>query len=277
MKKFIGLGLIVIGCGFLSLTISSLFSSGKTLNEGNRYSENVDSFQTIDLTSTSLDWDIQRYSGDEIIVELSNDDKQVNIHSRQQGDTLKLEIKEEGFKLFSFNFQGRNKVHVQLPIRYENALKVQTVSGDVHINDDLNLSSWRVKTVSGDVLTRDLSATKTDINTTSGNIHIQHIDGETVKLNNVSGDSLIEKLTGELDVNAVSGDIRVGLKGKYRTSVKTVSGDVNIELYKENTNLTMKTVSGKIFVDPGFTGKIGDSAAEVTVSTTSGDIRVTER
>lgn len=88
--------------------------------------------------------------------------------------------------------------------------------------------------------------------------------GVAVKVKTASGDTRITGRAGSLEINAVSGDVRVRGSVDGTVSVKTVSGDA--ELDSVGGSLTIQTVSGDV--------KTGSVGGEVTAKSVSGDMRI---
>jgi hypothetical protein len=124
---------------------------------------------------------------------------------------------------------------------------VRSASGDVNlstIDGDL-----RVKTASGDVNIDEVGGT-TSIQTTSGDLALQRAEGDvvgqlvsgdawirdalkSVSLNTVSGDVRLDAVVeGAIDVNAISGDILIGVRrgSSVYVDCNTVSGSMSSEL-----------------------------------------------
>ncbi len=106
--------------------------------------------------------------------------------------------------------------------------------------------------------------------------------GSTLEVDTVSADITVEKVTGETELESVSGRVRLGGEPK-RFSAKSVSGDV--EVTAASAPGRAKSVSGAVKLD-GVSGDVeagsvsgdivvkGDSVSRVDLETTSGDIRL---
>jgi lia operon protein LiaG len=277
MKKLLGMSLIIVGVGLFITTIINFFPFGYKTNEGKEFKSNLDSVNNIELSSTSVDWNIENYHGEELIVTLVNADNQVNIQSHQQGRTLKLEINEKRFRWLSFNFSGRSTVNVQLPMEYEDELNIRTVSGNIKAKKELNLGNLLMKSVSGDVNTNVIKASNINLSSTSGDIMVDQALAETMKFKTVSGDLSVKQVTGEVNGETVSGDITIRFyKENKQTKLKTVSGDIKLEIPIGNAIFNLQTLSGDILTTPGFTDKLGEGLYNINIQTVSGDIKISE-
>ncbi len=185
-------------------------------------------------------------------------------------------------------------------------IELSSTSGELTLEQAL-ATSIQIGTVSGDILLKYAEG-KTHISTTSGNIRIPggKIDQD---INTVSGDINISDTIGVFKLSTTSGDISInGAQGYGKTN--TVSGDVRIFLDELNGNLGANTTSGNVdiniptnasfsldfsstsgkcstfFDDVLSFNKKGTQAkgqygtandTSVTVSTVSGDLKITEK
>lgn len=142
-------------------------------------------------------------------------------------------------------------------------IATKAVSGDVTVCK--SLGPVVAHTVSGDIRVED-AAGAVEAHTTSGDIALTALRGDRIDAHTVSGDVSIESalaFSGRLDSNSVSGDVRVTLpKGSdCEVHAKTVSGDISGGPWSE--------------VSRGRAGtRLGAGAGSVSISTTSGDIRL---
>ena len=112
---------------------------------------------------------------------------------------------------------------------FRDRVDVQAVSGPVTL-DDLG-GPVRAKTVSGDIEARDLR--------------------DALTANSVSGDvALVDGSCAELEVKTVSGDVVLDLRldpaGSYR--VNTLSGNVTARVDADDPRVQVRTLSGKVSV-----------------------------
>jgi DUF4097 and DUF4098 domain-containing protein YvlB len=156
---------------------------------------------------------------------------------------------------------------------------VRTASGDVSLGDVEG--DVRIKTASGDVNLDEIHGT-TSVQTASGDLALQRARGEvtgqlvsgdiwirdalkSLALNTVSGDVRLDAVVeGTVDVNAISGDILIGVRRGSRVYVdcNTISGSMNSELELSDS--------------PGEAGG-GESGplVEIRGKTVSGDVGLT--
>ncbi|ARK29180.1 DUF4097 family beta strand repeat-containing protein [Halalkalibacter krulwichiae] len=278
MKKLLGIFLIIVGLGFLIVTITSWFTASNTVNQGKDFSQEVGSIEKLELASTSTDWYIETTNSDEIVIKLINADNQMDIHSLQRGNTLKVEVKERKFKWLSFNFKGQTKAVVQLPVEYKNHLAINAISGNIGIENEMLAQSLTLKSVSGDIRAEKLESSKVNASTTSGDLMFGEMDVRESQFNTVSGNLSVSQLKGEIEGESVSGNMTIEFSEEnQRTKLKSVSGDVTVALQTGNPEVKVKSVSGKLLVAPNFTGKINEGSVGIEIETVSGDIQITQK
>lgn len=163
-------------------------------------------------------------------------------------------------------------------------IEISTISGDIR----LDKASGRLlaTSTSGEVTVSDGSGER-KVSTTSGDIRISGIDSR-FSVSSTSGEVTLEGQSGFGTVGTTSGDTRLSvaqLTGDL--DINTSSGEVTLQLSRdESLQFKANTGSGTIstFFDDVLSfskkgdraeGSIGnDSKNKVTVTTTSGDIRV---
>lgn len=156
---------------------------------------------------------------------------------------------------------------VQVPLQAE--LEVSTVSADINVHGvaprELSLAS-----VSGDI-TANGAPRRASVESVSGDLALTFNSGD-VEASAVSGDlALGGRLSGEVAVETVSGNMRVDSKGERlrRLSVETVSGDADLKVaLLPDGEITMQSVSGDLTLTVPR-----DLSAEVTGESFSGNLR----
>lgn len=125
--------------------------------------------------------------------------------------------------------------------------QLETTSGDINIKN-INASTLNSDTTSGDINISDIKASKLSLDTTSGDIKLDIIDVLASRINSVSGDIRAEILESILNYNvslsSVSGDTKqdsierqtpIILSEKRNLDIDAVSGDIKV-LFKGNNN-----------------------------------------
>jgi hypothetical protein len=156
-------------------------------------------------------------------------------------------------------------------------VSVRTASGDVRL--DTARGELEVKTASGDVEVRRI-VSEASVVTISGDVGVDHVDA-SLTARAVSGDVTIGALSAPLALATTSGDVdvRAVLGGDVR--VQTVSGDVRIGIARgTRTWIDAASVSGRLESELGLEDHEPESSDEdaavvpLRVKTVSGDVAV---
>ncbi|MET3505879.1 DUF4097 domain-containing protein [Halalkalibacter oceani] len=283
MKKLAGFALIITGIVILIASLPAVFpSTSEAVGDQGQF--DLTQVEDLILTSTAVDWEIETYSGTELLVRLENQNRSVQLQSAEQQSRLEVKVEEERFRFLSFSFMKEpTKAVVQIPASYQDKLNIKSVSGDLNMNGEQVLTSLDVRTVSGDVVVGPVTAPDVSVATTSGDIEINGLDGASTTLNSTSGDIEVSRLHGAINAKTVSGDIEVDYVAENQAAeLKTTSGDVEVWLPDGNAEIEAKTTSGDIQINAelldsslqskAISGKIGKGEHPFFISTTSGDI-----
>ena len=163
-------------------------------------------------------------------------------------------------------------------------IEISTTSGDIRL--DKADGGLLAASTSGAVTVSDGSGER-KVSTTSGDIRISGVDSR-FSVSSTSGETVLEGQSGFGTASTTSGDVRLSvaqLTGDL--DINTSSGAATLQLSRdESLQFKAATVSGEIstFFDDALSfskkgdraeGSVGnDSKNKVTVTTTSGDIRV---
>jgi putative adhesin len=125
-------------------------------------------------------------------------------------------------------------------------------------------ASVKVKTASADTqLAGQFGAL--ELNSASGDLHLRGDVAERATVKTVSGDVELERVAGDLSVQSVSGDVRArSVAGSVDT--KSVSGDIRVEAVTAG-DVRFSSVSGDIEI-----GIASGSLLDVDAGSTSGDL-----
>jgi DUF4097 and DUF4098 domain-containing protein YvlB len=219
-----------------------------------------------------------------------------------------LKITSHYRKTFGIFGTPRVDLTFEISVPQSAAVNVETVSADAElrgIGGDLDIT-----TVSGEIM---IQTAKGDVRskTVSGDITMRDIRGD-VEVATTSGDVNVDDLTGSFEVESISGDVEVnGFSQSDRIDVKTISGNIDLSGDLETTgtyrmdstsgdvSLVIRstdgfelltetrsgdlacdfdvTVSGGRFKSNSLRGVVGKGAARLSITTTSGDIRISKR
>ena len=181
--------------------------------------------------------------------------------------------------------RGKGKeLIVQIPTAWltdMETMKVNSVSGEVSLQDINGESSIEVTTVSGHVTANDLQAWGVAVETTSGNVTVNGTVN-WADLDSVSGEIRLNGSTRNVDVETVSGEIDLYLQDTPKdVQIDTVSGDTNLSLPKDikGFRVEMDSASGDLTVDfegtwQSKTFRHGNGSAMIEIDSVSGDARI---
>lgn len=270
------------------------FSSGDNKVQKEEVVE-VKECKEIILKFTSENIIISSTSEDKLrIVETSNselkDEEKFTCHK----NGTKIEIIQGEHKPVSslFNLGGFNrKVEVFIPKSYKNDLEVSSRSGNLKINDDLNLNSIRCELSSGNLKSNgNLASNEIELKVSSGNMSVKEVLTKKYVINAASGNVNIDSISGSGEVEARSGNIEMTYKdiAEYST-VKANSGNVKLNVPRDlSFDFTGECGSGDIrsTFDINYKNRHGSKATvavglgpykKITVNTGSGNINLREK
>ena len=186
-----------------------------------------------------------------------------------------------------------------IPALQTDSLKLNVTSGDIKAAADARTA--RVEATSGDLELRfDGKAKDIAVETTSGEIGIAADSADRMSVQSTSGEmSVSAKSAADFLASSSSGDIDADIGGVKRAALSSTSGHVHVAFDRFNA-LSISTTSGDVRADlpekPGFTAALkvtsgdidsdlpltrmgktwvcGDGSAELSISTTSGDIEL---
>jgi Putative adhesin len=158
------------------------------------------------------------------------------------------------------------------------AVSAKTASGDVKL--DAVLEKLQLKTASGDIRIGSLQSGGT-LNTMSGDVEIRLIAaGLTAR--SVSGDVEITSLQAPLDLATTSGDVAVDSIASGELRLQSVSGDVKLGIARgTRVWIDAVSISGDLDSQLGVADSVPEGAGEESgevvplhVKTVSGDVQI---
>ncbi len=248
--------------------------SGYVYDESDDYNvgdvEYLENIEKIDIEWIAGNASIQIYDGDCIRIDehYDGDDEGNRMRTRIKDGTLYIKYAASGRGIFG-NVPSK-ELTVSIPSKYcDTALEridIESVSANISIGD------------SG----TGLCCGEIDIETVSGRIDVVNAVADRIRVESISGRVIIDGDTREIAVSSVSSGIEIRLAGEIadEIDVETVSGNIEIKLpsaYKGFT-ATLESVSGEMSVDSDNVGeryKYGNGYTDITLSTVSGDSKIT--
>jgi DUF4097 and DUF4098 domain-containing protein YvlB len=165
------------------------------------------------------------------------------------------------------------------------SLHAQSVSGDVRLGVDS--ADVEAQTVSGSVTLR-APTRSAKINTVSGDVRVSGAR-EKLYVETVSGDVGVESdAIAEMELKSVSGDLTVdvGTSSTPKIRAETLSGEIFLSLAREpDAMLSLHSFSGELSTAYGaavpegkkrYEAKLGSGKGEIDLNSFSGDIHVSK-
>jgi len=230
------------------------------------------------------------------LIPLRNDEathaaiEEATVESRERGDRTEvvIDIPRKG----GWSFLGRGpSVGVRVVCPHEAEIDVSTASADVTATG--TLGDVEVKSASGDIAFGVVGGFKAT--TASGDVNVDEVGGEgnvktasgdvgvrlahgSLSLNLASGDVVVGEAKGPLSVATVSGDQEIGAVEAGEIKLQSVSGDIRVgvraglRLWIDATSVS-GSMSSELSTDdaPGWSG---EAQIEVRARTVSGDVRI---
>jgi Putative adhesin len=153
-------------------------------------------------------------------------------------------------------------------------IEVRSASGDVLFEEVAGFAT--IKTASGDVRLGG-AGRGADVKSASGDVRLGRVE-ERLRATLVSGDLKVDSVAGSTHASTVSGDIRLGNVGRGDATLRSVSGDMVVEVVPGcSVWLDVSSLSGDTSseLDLGEAPAAQRADLEVRASSVSGDIRVT--
>lgn len=310
MRKFwIIVGIVLSTFAILALLNILIMAAQNGFDFGSveRKAENIRKQEKIDLSKinniklnfSSSDIKVMTTDEEELrIIQYSNkelEEKDLFTVATSNNELVVNETKNSSsFRIGLFNIK-KMAYDIYIPKNYDGSIFIQSVSGDIFVDEELKLTNVEIKNTSGDIIfNREISANELKIKTVSGDIKLDNVNSNSLILESTSGDINVEKTTNYVEAKTTSGDITInGASGKIsiestsgdisgynfnikeKSDVKTVSGDIKISIDKEsNCKINAHTTSGDIKFPNGINVIGSEPYADFDLKTTSGDIRV---
>lgn len=201
---------------------------------------------------------------------------------------------------------ARTDVELILPEKVWEFIRINTVNGDVELDDALEANRLDVQTVSGDIIADNACCPQIILQSISGDIEGSDMAGN-VLADTKSGDITLSGSFVEVKANSMSGDVELTGTADLITCT-SMSGDVTVEIETlpselkassksgdccvcipdgQGFTVNLHTVSGDLNTDFELVGTIGRKSASAvyldggsrtyTISSISGDISLEKR
>lgn len=180
-------------------------------------------------------------------------------------------------------------IEIYIPKDYSKDLIIETSSGDIEFDSDINANKLSCNASSGDIYGKNqINSKDVKLNVSSGDIEVADINSNTYDIETSSGDITVDSLSGSGEASSSSGDIELKYKDIADYSkVNATSGDIDLKV-PDGLNFEFKgyCTSGDIdsnldykHNDDGIgakaTIKVGSAPyKKIDANTTSGDITI---
>lgn len=162
------------------------------------------------------------------------------------------------------------------PVFNASYTSLKTNSGDIHIAD-IEANTLTVKTTSGDIsISNGSFTTKLELHASSGDIQLNRTAAGQAEFYTTSGYVSASELSANtsLTCNTASGDVDMNIADAEAIDISAMSGYIDLELDSDRSySFSANTQSGNIDIPHGA----NNSEYECGVTTTSGDIRITQK
>ncbi len=262
----------------------------------------------ISYDDTSMDIDFYKGDSDKMIIKEYmfdgvTDDNFAIITTNNISGKVKVESGRKHYTVMIFGIMyGSERVEVYLPKDYHGQIQAATSSGNVSCTHDMELSGdFKIKTSSGDIKLKEVSAASISLTTSSGNIRMDKADGNRT-FTASSGDIVILGGKGDSSASTSSGTIDISnIEGSFKASsssgditlidvvgngrIGTTSGVIRLKNMTGNVE-DAKSSSGDIMISNltgavdaqstsgGINIKFNEVTGNITASASSGDVRI---
>ena len=206
------------------------------------------------------------------------------IEVEQTGNSLVVRGVQEPEQRRRENVQVNHQVILKLPRRID--LSVNSLSGSLKVGDVDGQT--HVSSISGSANIGNVGG-KLQVSSVSGSLEVGNVGAEA-RVTSISGNLRLGQVNGSLDVSSVSGALNATLVSlsPQGIHIKSVSGSVEIGFKSEvNADFNAEHVSGEVYLDvpnairdsevksPNVRARIGAGGTPITISSVSGNIRLT--
>ncbi|MBQ7336703.1 MAG: DUF4097 family beta strand repeat protein [Clostridia bacterium] len=145
-------------------------------------------------------------------------------------------------------FWCKMSVTVYLPHDSYDALDLESVSGNITVQNEFSFSNGEISSTSGNIFYTGAVENQIALHSVSGDIEARILTANNAECKATSGDIKIDTatLTGKLFVKTVSGEIEVREGNADRIEISSTSGNVALDKVQAVSHLQLDTTSGEI-------------------------------
>lgn len=280
-------------------------SSGASSVDQNTISK-VGGLSSINVKSVSSRINILPSDGQEVKAHLYGDAVVVpKLTSEAYSGNLNINVEYPIGIGVNLNFSDLT-LDVEVPKSYSGDFSIDTVSGPVVIND-FKFEKMTLKSVSGSLKAKNISAESTSINTTSGTVDLQNLKGNlyfrsvsgalTATMSDIASKADIKTTSGKVNISGLGSDLNFssvssGLTADFAAingniKLQSTSGALSLKLPASTQfKLDFKTTSGgfsnnfPIIMSNSdkhrFIGAVGNGGNQIQADTVSGSLEITK-
>lgn len=210
---------------------------------------------------------------DNVVVSYYSDEEyKLNVTMTLSSKTLVLK-REQDTTMFAptISFQSGCKTVIYLPESYEGSLKINIANGSLNV-DDVILTELNVNITNGSTNLNSLSVSETlKIENVNGGVNINKSTIEKSDIKITSGSLNIDdtNVNGRLTTDLTNGSTKFKNVVANEYELKSTNGDTNLKNIECNTLLSIKTVTGSIYVEL----RGNESDYKTTLSSTVGSVK----
>lgn len=249
------------------INISNLFGWGfgnqKEYNIAEEKTESIDGVNSLDISSSFVDIEINTEDRADIYIKYSGRIKSnvlPKLVTRKSGSNLIIKLDSGNSHSVSYS---NAKLEISIPSSLKADFDISGSSADLVIENIIS-DNFEVSTSSGNIGLSNIKADEIELTSSSGNIKCQDIMGD-VKANSSSGDMSfnLNESTGRFDISSSSGDINIqynnqaNYNGRFNTSSGDLINNGPMSINKANRS--------------SYEFSLGDGEKELKINTSSGD------
>ncbi len=238
----------------------------ESTGKGRPVTENSISVENVSALDIQLhNGDVNVYVAEQENVEISGDTEELEVRLSDDGVLSVRQGKTASSSVIFGRGLACADVDLTLPKKVWQTIRINTVNGDIVLNDMLEADDLVIQTVSGDVSADQACCPNMTFKSVSGDIGAEDVTG-SVRAESVSGDITLSGGLVDVSASTVSGDIQIN-DAAQSIACNSMSGDVTVETGTLPGALHLSSKSGdcraQIPATEGFT---------VNLSTLSGDL-----
>ncbi|UZW14163.1 DUF4097 family beta strand repeat-containing protein [Clostridium pasteurianum] len=254
----------------------------------------IDNFNKIEVNFSSADIIVQSTDESNLrIVQKSRgklkEEEKFAINKENNSILVKRTTSHKVFSIFNIgNLQ--ESIEIYIPKNYAKDLDIQSSSGNIIFNSNINLNNISCVARSGNLQSEtNINANNINLKANSGNINVENLMSKSYKVNTSSGNIHIGSISGSGEVTASSGNVRISYKdiSEY-SNVSANSGNVNL-VVPEGLSFEFNGECNSGDIDSNFdlnyknkrgneaTGQVGSAPyKKINVTTSSGNIDISK-